>query len=607
MYAYWAIFDDPQNVSYISGQSCLQIYRNFGTLFEGGTFAPDCCIAYFCQASNGDRNCFELHGIKIVPSEETIRISFDSAEEIELESNIVRKGIYRLAKVSDWIAKTEKYAPNLCIMERPDFDRVRKGSGATSKHTSISEEVARLKQGNQWTTICALFEPLDRLEQDNPYDIWNSDGDLSELAFACSKLGEFQAGKGKDGGHLSTIKRYREICIRIFQRCEELSPDKYRYPSSLGYRHYLNVIELTQPRGRRDGNADEEIQRALDCFGKALALRPDGVKDLYRAAKVLEIKLERYQYAKQRSWSSEELRERDKFVDQVIDFAQRAVDAYHALPEDSKSFNKREYVKALYTLASILSEKIDYREKDFIRARIFNEPKSVFFDPNDNYIMKEMQDLVTAKEAMEECCKAELPEFFEKPLEDGNWAQISERWAQTATVKFYRLGLIHLKMFYIKIVNADERNQEELRANAEKYLRQAGRIGDALRARGSGAPSTWYIKERQAWLHVLCGEPEQAVRLLCNARDSYVKNTYAIALMLTSGPARLKDAEVALKETLADRYNLASSWSATLLCWLYELTGQEAERHAVIEKYAHAMAKTYLRLLSLSPEEQDEG
>jgi hypothetical protein len=114
-------------------------------------------------------------------------------------------------------------------------------------------------------------------------------------------------------------------------------------------------------------------------------------------------------------------------------------------------------------------------------------------------------------------------------------------------------------MFYIKVVNADERNREELRATAEKFLRQAGTIGDALRAQGPGAPGTGYIKEKLAWLHVLCGQPEQAIRLLRNARDSYAKNTYAIALMLTKIQCGSRKQKPLSKETRADRYNLAKN------------------------------------------------
>ena len=171
-----------------------------------------------------------------------------------------------------------------------------------------------------------------------------------------------------------------------------------------------------------------KIQRALDCYVRVLALRPNSVKDLYRTAKVLEIKLTRYQYAKHRSWSSEELSERDKLYDQIVDFTQRAVNAYHALPENSLSFNKKEYVKALYTLACNLSERINMREKEFLRARIFDEPVSVSFDPNDTSVKKAMQGLARAREAMEECCRAEFKGFFEKPLEDGDWTAISEKW-----------------------------------------------------------------------------------------------------------------------------------------------------------------------------------
>ena len=236
------------------------------------------------------------------------------------------------------------------------------------------------------------------------------------------------------------------------------------------------------------------------------------------------------------------------------------------------------------------------REKDYVKDLLFDLSTDFQFEKPD------FDCVLNAKESIEECCKAEYPAFFEKSIDDSDWTDISVSWVLSPMDKFYRLGQVFRVMFYIKLIRKDDKKREEYFTSAEKYLRHARVIGDALRSRGCGGRSTWHISEENAWLYILRGEYEKAIKLLSNARDSYIKNTYAIALMLTRDQQKCAEAENVLEKALSDQFNLDRSWSATLLCWLYELAGQDAKKKDLMAKHGNAMSKTYLRLLS-SPED----
>lgn len=76
-------------------------------------------------------------------------------------------------------------------------------------------------------------------------------------------MGELQDGLEKDSDHLKEIKRYRDLSLKFYKRCCELRPKSYKYASSVAYRYYQNVNELTKTRGKRkDGNVREEIENA---------------------------------------------------------------------------------------------------------------------------------------------------------------------------------------------------------------------------------------------------------------------------------------------------------------------------------------------------------
>ena len=113
----------------------------------------------------------------------------------------------------------------------------------------------------------------------------------------------------RDKNHLAFVKRYRDLSIQFYKRCCELEPNDYRYFSAMAYRHYLNVFELTKQKGRRDGNAADEMSEAIIWFNKALSKNPNSIKDNYRKGKlILDKQVDIFKY-NQKEWTSETFEE----------------------------------------------------------------------------------------------------------------------------------------------------------------------------------------------------------------------------------------------------------------------------------------------------------
>ena len=128
---------------------------------------------------------------------------------------------------------------------------------------TLLEQLKILQSTNDWQGIYRKFQPMAELQQNAL--IWNSPEVLSAIGFACAKLAEtgsipreiFRDRTAKDK-FLEQQKKYRKYTEQIRKRCIEINPENAGYRSALAYTYYQNVTELTQPRGRRDGNLRKE-------------------------------------------------------------------------------------------------------------------------------------------------------------------------------------------------------------------------------------------------------------------------------------------------------------------------------------------------------------
>ena len=174
-----------------------------------------------------------------------------------------------------------------------------------------------------------------------------------------------------------------------------------------------------------------------------------------------------------------------------------------------------------------------------------------------------------------------------------------KKWSVSPMDKLYRLGQVYLEMFFIKNVinHKDDARMEVYGRSCEKYLIAAKQVGDEIRRVGKSGRNTWFISERLARYYIIDGQYEKAVRLIEHARDSYIKNTYGIALLLSDMPDRFSKAETALKSAVNDKYNLAKDISIVMLAYVYKLSGNDdklrkllAENNGNLNDYSNNLA-----------------
>src|SRR5581483_4234464 len=157
--------------------------------------------------------------------------------------------------------------------------------------SALLDQLKQLRTRNDWQAIYRRFAPVEEIPANYP-ELWSDASVLSEIGFACGKLAETTTNDlPRDEPRRSTFLKgqaaYREATERLRRRCTELVPENAGYWSDLAYFHYQNVQELSEARGRRDGNIRREIDAALAYFDKALSLDPRRIKDHYRKGRLL--------------------------------------------------------------------------------------------------------------------------------------------------------------------------------------------------------------------------------------------------------------------------------------------------------------------------------
>lgn len=129
---------------------------------------------------------------------------------------------------------------------------------------SLPEQLKTLKSKHDWLGIYRKFQPITQLPQHD--SIWNNSQILSDIGFVCAKLAEtgpkellsFRNQNHKND-FLKQQAEYRKYAMSTRKHCIEIAPKHAGYRSDLAYTYYQNINELTQPRGRRDGNPRKEI------------------------------------------------------------------------------------------------------------------------------------------------------------------------------------------------------------------------------------------------------------------------------------------------------------------------------------------------------------
>lgn len=545
------------------------------------------CIVYIKGKEYQELRPYVVYVKDIIANEIKIEINFDLVEELGITNEELSKQIYHYSKEKKLIDKDNKYPPNLLILNKGDFDIIRKGQVKAKRISSNTAKIDEFKLKNDWEAIVNIFEPLEKLENT---DSWAIDTDLSELAFACSKLSELKNGMERDNNHLLYIKKYREYCYKTYNRCIELDPSNFKYLSGIAYRHYQNVFELTRQKGRKDGNVKEEIEQALYWFDRSIELYPSNIKDLSRKGYlILDKKLDNMRYTN-KAWDRDFFQEYQEVEKNGSDCLYKVLEIYEELDEDRKKRYKKEYIKSLYRLSKHILKKVKDPWNEYACNKIIRKDKQL------QYSKLDYSNIASAHELMKRCI-LNLTNYNIDDIDKINEDLFKdEYWNGSPIDILAHTGNIYMFMFLIKKqINSNDDRTDEYRRFSIHYLNEAVKAGTRMKRKGTSNRNTWFVTERIARYSIINDNILEAIKLLEKARDSYIKNTLAIALLVDGSKDSIKKAKQLLIEIIGDKYNLADGLSMALLIYIYKIEDQLNE----IEKLIRHRSKSYNKALKL--------
>lgn len=424
-----------------------------------------------------------------------------------------------------------------------------------------------MQQHNDWRGIYDKFAPIEQLAQKYPDD-WNDAETLSTIGFACGKLAEtssipreiFQDERRKRD-FLKQQAKYRHETEILRTRCVKLSPDNPGYWSNLAYLYYLNAIELSQPKGRRDGDIREEIDKALEHFDEALSRDPKRITDYYRKGYLLaEVLPQQILFGKHREKiENRSALAREKTQEGIVAFSE-AIRLWNELnPHDERQESKRkryrkEYIKSLYHAGCSYYQLIS---RDWDEAVYVLDLRTGIAD-NDvvGYVPKDLEYAHLAWDSFYNC--------WVHDRTDGVIAaeKISDTTAPTngtmeGVYKLYWLGKVSFVQYWILsgYGQRDIPQALEHRENAEKYLLAALACKWSIEKQRQKKD---FIAELLARVYISKDEYSKAVEVIRRHQskflDAYVAHTLATALMLLG---KHDEAHKILADAIQNRGNKA--------------------------------------------------
>ena len=414
---------------------------------------------------------------------------------------------------------------------------------------TLIEQLKRLKSKHDWLGIYRKFQPITELAQNDL--IWNDSKILSDIGFACAKLSETgskELSSFRDQNHkndfLKQQAEYRKHAVSTRKRCIEIDPRNAGYRSNLAYTYYQHINELTQQRGRRDGNLRKEIENFLKTIDKTLELQPNRVQDWYRKGRVLTDVLpnqilwgrsyEDYGDFTEKSKKSDELRE------QGIQALLTAKELWENLWDESlRKKHRKDYIKSLYLLSQTYYNKIkqDWDESVFTLNLRHDVPpiQQVAVNRTDE------QNIDQAILMIKDCCKTDCPPGLRQDV--AQTQQNLEKLAsyngvEEGTYKLYSIGKFFFAKYWILSGYGLKETADAIEAReiAERYLQAS------LKCQWS--PETvnqhkLFIAERLARIFISKGQYSKAIsiieentqKLSLEYADPYVLHTCALALL----------------------------------------------------------------------------
>ncbi|PWH18561.1 MAG: hypothetical protein DDG58_06315 [Ardenticatenia bacterium] len=596
------VFDDVPfrkgSVSF-SGTSLDNIKAIFPDFLTLDPESIENAIGVFVKRDYHDLPAKRLKVHTLKKSSSSALIGFTVETELPISSGEVLKRA-RGQLIRCGLLKQSQYLPLCCLLNAEQAAVL-----LTSPSSDLRNDLSALLQRNNWQGIYQRFAPVGQVAEHHP-EIWNDPETLSTVGFACSKLSEVSGippeifrDESEKKKFLSQQARYRREAETLYKRCIELDPDNPRHWSSLGYLYYRSVMELTQPRGRRDGNIYEETKKALDCLDKALSLDPSRVKDLYRKGYLLaEIMPDQIRFGfGQREWadSKERWKAAVQHLQQGLDCFLKAIQIWEALPsseDDKRKRCRKEYIKCLYHAGCTYHALIPNEWDEISMALDSREEDASLTAGQITYRLDDLKNVDLAWHYLYKCWSVDrdgsLIEEEKEPTESNTPA----KGAEDGVYKLYWLGKILFTRYWILSGYGIQDTSEDCkrsRDQAEKLFLAALQVPWPPEKQRQ---TKEFIAERLARVYISKREEKRAIEIIRRysrkPAEAYIAHTWALALMRQG---QYKEALSVLMQVARDRSN-KEPWTTHFLigCTLLEQE-QYDEAHRAFEAAAREAEK----------------
>ena len=414
---------------------------------------------------------------------------------------------------------------------------------------TLLEKLKMLKSKNDWLGIYRKFQPITQLQQNDL--IWSNSEILSDIGFACAKLAETGPkeilslrNQNDKSDFLKQQEEYRKCTLLTRKRCIEIAPGHAGYRSNLAYTYYQNINELTQPRGRRDGNLRKNIENFLATVDKTLDLQPNRVQDLYRKGRILTDVLPNQILFSKSYEEYEDFAAKSKRANELTEEGIRSLLAAKKLWESlrDKSLrdkHRKEYIRSLYVLSQAYYNKIkqDWDESVFtlnLRGDILPNQQIAINRTDEQNINKAIQ-------MMKKCCETDCPLGLRqnvKQMQQNLEKLASYNGIEEGVNKLYSIGKFFFAKYWILSGYGlkETTNAIEAREIAERYLQAALKCEWSPQKANQ---SKLFIAERLARIFISKGDYENATSIIekntqnlkLEYADSYILHTCALALL----------------------------------------------------------------------------
>lgn len=530
-------------------------------------------------------------------TENSINITYNFEENLDYTSEEMQKCLYALLKRKGFLKKDSYNIPLLLLLTEEDMDFINRKliSNNTTKNINNIMDLDEAFKNNNWDKVLNFFGPIEVLPHNNP-EVWKNDLLISKLAFAAGKLAvlpsitkDIKNDKVKLSALLKKKKSERETAESLLKRAIELDDNNSSHYSSLGYFYYENVIELTAPNGRKDGDIVEEINKSLEAFKKALDIHDRRIKDYYRIGYLLITRLTKnLQFSSKEGISGLTSNDIDDIYLEGIEYLDKCIELYETLDksvekelrESQRCF--KEYVKALYNRGKAYDEIFYKYWNEALSNSLINDLTSIS-DYKITISSKHTKYLSKAKISFEKCWETECKlgnDIVSLSIDEIN-KTIKDPIIDFCD-KLYHIGCTYLAIYWsIKDDYNYSQSKKEFYLNSSiDILKKAlkVKIGNNYNLKMK------YVSEKLARAYISARKFNEAIDILKNVKigpsDFYILNTLALAYYYIHNYNKVIEI---LKDKYNDKRNKVQLYSKLILLLSYYKTDNKEETVALYQ------------------------